>query len=291
MKQTAENLGIESIEELIVLGPPGSYLDGLASSMNLGCPVGYGVDFPEVIEQTLLDSRRASLVVISNTLNGPLHPNVGAFQEGKLRVEAALKLDVVSNIMGIGTLEEARTIAGKDVALKQITGFIPHLARRVMTSTSAAGKLIQETNDRTLLSVGAAAQADIYGLRVLASNVQDPVGLNRTTVLLARARNGWVFDPATALTDANLSGTMIMRVKNTDQPGALHAALGEIAQREINLTSLESLSIRGTEYSEFFITFSALGKALVDLATSTQAAKHVELDVLGVYAEPVLFSS
>ncbi|MBP9738967.1 ACT domain-containing protein [Candidatus Saccharibacteria bacterium] len=291
MNKSTEAQGSGSIEELVVLGPPGSYLDGLATSMNVDCPVIYGVDFPDVIQQITTCPERAGLIVINNTLNGPLHPNVGAFQGGELRVEQAAKLDVVSSIMGLGTLEEARTIAGKDVALKQITGFMPHLARRVMASTSAAGKLIQDTGDRTLLSVGSSAQAEIYGLNVLAKDVQDPVGLNRTTVLLVRARESWVFDPGTVEVNTDLSGTMILNVTDTDKPGSLHRALGELAERNINLTSLESLTIRGTEYSEFFITFAGTGKALVDLLTSKQAARHMNLDVLGVYEEPVVYGS
>ena len=279
------------IERLIVLGPPGSYLDGLASSMDLGYPVEYLNDFPSMIAEAKLAPETAILLPIKNTLKGTLSDVVGAFQGGRLMVEAAAKIDVAVNAMGVGTLEDAQSIGGKDEALKQITRFMPHLLRVEMPSTSAAGLHISETGDRTLLSIGSKAQARLYGLNVLAEGIQDADGVNLTTVLMARGRNGWKFDPDTVANKPAVSGTMIFGAGNSDRPGSLYRALGEIADRDINLTNIESLTIRGTEMSEFFVTMSGTGAAIADLATSRQAATHVTIDVLGTYDDPLTYPS
>jgi prephenate dehydratase len=279
------------IEKLIVLGPPGSYLDGLAKSMDLGCPIGYGEAFPEMIAEAAESPETAALLPIKNSLNGTLYDVVGELQGGRLMVEAAVKLDVVSNIMGLGELDEARSIAGKDVALQQITRFMPQLKRVVMSSTSAAGQHIAETGDKTMLAVGAKAQAELYGLKVLAESAQDQDGLNRTTVLLVRGRNGRRLDPKDFDTDTDLAGTAIMRVESSEEAGSLYNALGEMAARNINLTNIESLNVRGTEASEFFLTLSGSSEAIIDLTTSEEVAKQMSLGILGLYPEPPVYSS
>lgn len=291
MRELGETV-IDDIERLVVLGPVGTYLDGLASSMDLGYPIEYGQSLEAMIEQAEASQKTAILLPIKNSLDGPLYNVVGAFQRRKLRIQGAALLNVVSNIMGIGTLEEAEKIAGKDVALGQITEFMPELERVTMPSTAAAGQHIQTTGDRTMLAVGALAQAPIYGLNVLATAVQDPVGINRTTVLTVRGRNGWRFDPDTiAGIDYSLAGAMLMGLNDSVHAGSLHRALGQIADRGINLTSIESLNVRGTERTEFFVTFSGMGKAIADLVTNEHATQYMELDVLGVYSEPLTYDS
>jgi prephenate dehydratase len=282
---------VEAIERLVVLGPAGSYLDGLVKSMDLGYPVEYGDNFANMIALAEELPGTAILLPIKNTMKGTLNDVVGAFQGGKLMVEAVAKLDVVSNIMGIGTIEEATSIGGKDVALEQITRYMPHLDRVIMSSTSAAGKHIRDSGDKTMLSVGALAQAELYGLDVHAKGVQDADGINRTTVLMTRARNGWELVPEEIDPTINVHGTMIMRLNDSNAVGSLYRAMGEIADRGINLTSLESLNIRGSEVSEFFVTFSGIGTAIADIATSKSAAKHLRMDVLGLYDEPILYDS
>lgn len=282
------------IERVVVLGPEGTYLDGLARSMDLDVPIVYGSDIPDMVAQAEASPEIAALLPIKNTLDGTLNDVVGVFQARRLMVMAAAKLDVVSNIMGLGTLDEADSIGGKDVALNQIKKFMPDLKRKKMTSTAAAAQQIQETGDKTMLAVGTKALAGLYGLNVLAERVQDTEGtddLNRTTVLMARGRNGWKFDPDKVDPSSNLSGTMIFRVEDSYILGSLYRALGEIADREIDLTNIESLTIWGTEMSEFFVTFSGLGGAIADLVTSQQAEANIKVDILGMHPDPALYSS
>lgn len=284
-------MSVTKAKKLLVLGPAGSYLDGLAKSLNYGIEIIYGENFASMIAQAELSPDTAVLLPIKNTLKGTLSEVVGAFQSGKLVVESSAKLDVSSNIMGLGSLNDAKVIAGKDVALKQITKFMPNLERKVMSSTSAAGQYIKETGDKTILSVGSAEQAKIYGLKILAKGAHDNDGLNRTTVLVTRGRNGWSFDPETIKNKDEVHGTAIMRVSDSDKSGSLYNALGEFAKRQINLLNIESLNIRGTELSEFFITFSGLGSDIKDLATNKQVENQIHLDVLGVYSKPKIYPS
>ena len=291
----------EDVKVINTLGPEGSYLSGLAATVAPGLPIEYAVDgkgcnnFPAVISALHALPEAAGLIAIHNTLSGPLNENVTAYQDGSLRVESVAKLAIRSHIMGLpsATLEDMRYLGGKDVALDQVTEFMKeHQLERVeMDSTAAAGKYIRETGDRTMAAVGSLAQAEVYELEVLAKDVQDPVGVNLTTVLLTRSRNGWAFDPREIEGRVNLSGTMIMRVNDSGSAGSLYRALGEISERDINLTAIESLSIRGTEGMEFFLTFSGLGTAIADLATSKTVSKHMSLDILGVYDDPLIYNT
>ena len=86
--------------------------------------------------------------------------------------------------------------------------------------------------------MGPALAAKLYGLDVLAPDIEDTPGANQTRFALV-ARAGI---PAPSGHDK----TSIVCFQRDDRPGSLHAILGQFTARNINLTKLES---RPTKHS------------------------------------------
>ncbi len=105
-------------------------------------------------------------------------------------------------------------------------------------STAGAVQEVAENRPPGTAALGAALAAKLYGLDVLAADIEDSPDNNQTRfVLVARAGI-----PAPTGHDK----TSIVCFQRDDQPGSLHAILGQFTARNINLTKLES---RPTKHS------------------------------------------
>lgn len=174
------------------------------------------------------------------------------------------------------TLESVRTVLSHPQALAQCEAFLTR--RRWDTvpvyDTAGSAKIVATDRRPGVAAIAGRHAAEIYGLVVLAENIEtSPVNFTRFLALAqtpapraARAKTSIVF------TTANV-------------PGALYRALGAFATRGINLTKLESRPRRDRPWEYmFYVDFethheSPEGKeALADLAGVTAF-----LRVLGSY--------
>jgi len=97
-------------------------------------------------------------------------------------------------------------------------------------STAEAARLVGERETPGMAAIANALCAELYGLAIIDSDIQDVSG-NATRFLVVG--HGW---PART----GLDKTSVAFAFAQDKPGSLYRALGEFAQREINLTKLES---------------------------------------------------
>ncbi len=125
-----------------------------------------------------------------------------------------------------------KTVASHPHALAQCKEFIRERLRGVetkaMDSTASAAKLASQSEEIAALASEEAAWK--YGLNILEENVQDKDSVTRFVVLSSSGIK-------TAPTGKDKTSVLIYL---KDYPGALYDVLGEFAQRQINLTKIES---------------------------------------------------
>jgi prephenate dehydratase len=92
---------------------------------------------------------------------------------------------------------------------------------------------VAEAQDPQVVAIGTGHAAELYGLEVLASGIEDN-DANVTRFVLV-ARPDWGI-PAPTGHDK----TSIVCFQSSDHPGSLHMILGQFAARNLNLTKLES---------------------------------------------------
>ncbi|TNC13257.1 prephenate dehydratase [Methylobacterium terricola] len=136
-------------------------------------------------------------------------------------------------------LEEIRTVHSHVHALGQCRKIIRRLGLKAVVApdTAGAARQVAEAGDRTRASLSPRLAAEIYGLSILAENVEDEEHNTTRFVVLSR-------EPAVPPAGAGPTVTSFMfRVRNI--PAALYKALGGFATNGVNMTKLESYMVEG----------------------------------------------
>lgn len=222
-------------------GVPGAYSD-------LACRTAYPgmTTLPcESFETAMAAVRegRAALAMLpcENSLAGRvpdihhLLPDSGLFVVGEhfQRVEHCLLAPKGATIAGI------KRANSHTVALGQVRRLLKDLALQpvVQADTAGAAELVASWNNPEDAAIASSLAAEIYGLDVLRSNVEDAA--HNTTRFYVMALRP-VVQPASR---TDLLTTFVFRVRNV--PAALYKALGGFATNGVNMTKLESYMLDG----------------------------------------------
>ena len=176
-------------------------------------------------------------------------------------------------------LSDIKRAHSHSVALGQVRRILAdlHLTPVVEADTAGAAQLVGQWGNKEDAAIASALAADIYGLDILQSNVEDAA--HNTTRFYVVAPNRQ--EPNPRMPD--LMTTFIFRVRNV--PAALYKALGGFATNGVNMTKLESYMINGEFAATQFLSDveghpeqPAVRRALEELSFFS-----TEVKVLGVY--------
>ena len=197
--------------------------------------------FETAIESVRDGKAQLAMLPCENSLAGRvpdihhLLPESGLFVVGEhfQRVEHCL---LAIKGATVGDLKRAHS---HTVALGQVRRILRDLRLTPVIEADTAGsaQLVAEWNRKEEAAIASSLAAEIYGLEILRSNVEDAA--HNTTRFYVMARR-----PVTpAATTPNLMTTFVFRVRNV--PAALYKALGGFATNGVNMTKLESYMIGG----------------------------------------------
>jgi prephenate dehydratase len=179
------------------------------------------------------------------------------------------------------TLSTIKSVESHIHALGQCRRFIRQHNYRAVTAADTAGaaRQISQTSDVTRGALAPKLAAKIYGLDVLAENVEDEDHNTTRFVILSRENR------QVAPGNGPVVTTFVFRVRNL--PAALYKALGGFATNGVNMTKLESYMIEGNFFATMFYADveghpkdPPLARALEELDFFTQPGS---LRILGVY--------
>ncbi len=177
------------------------------------------------------------------------------------------------------TLKSIKTVHSHIHALGQCRKIIRKRGWKtaVAGDTAGAAREIAEWKDATKAALAPRLAADVYGLKILAENVEDE-DHNTTRFIVLAGESRWA--PAS---NGPVVTSFVFRVRNV--PAALYKALGGFATNGINMTKLESYMVEG----QFFATqfYSEVDGHPEDrplkLALEELAFFSRELKILGVF--------
>lgn len=224
------------------LGPPGTYAEEALLRLVGPEPEQTLVPFPTVID--CFEAVRAgvvpeALVPIENSIEGSVNQTLDqlAAADGEVVILAEIVHPVRHHLAarpGVG-LSDVRRVLSHPHATPQCTGFLreqlPAVETVATNSTADAMRVVGES-DEPWAAIGTLRAADIYGLEILAADIEDARDNATRFVLIGRR-------PVEALGPGSFV-TSIICIPPRDRPGVLIAILQEFAMRAVNLTKLES---------------------------------------------------
>ena len=177
------------------------------------------------------------------------------------------------------SLATIKTVHSHVHALGQCRKIIRKLGLKPVPAGDTAGSAreVAELKDPTRASLAPRLAAEVYGLKILAEDVEDEAH-NTTRFIILAKEPGW----APAENGPTIT-SFVFRVRNL--PAALYKALGGFATNGVNMTKLESYMIEGQFFATQFYAeveghpqHAALGRALHELEYFSK-----ELHILGVF--------
>jgi len=178
-------------------------------------------------------------------------------------------------------LSEIKSVESHIMALGQCRAFIRKLGVKsiVAADTAGAAREVAERGDRSCAAIASRLAAEIYGLEILAENIEDES--HSTTRFIVLSRDDKRAPPG----NGPVLTTFVFQVRNI--PAALYKALGGFATNGVNMTKLESYMLEGTfSATQFYADVEGhpsernLKLALDELAFFSQPDT---LKILGVY--------
>ena len=176
-------------------------------------------------------------------------------------------------------LDDIKTIESHVHALGQCRRIIRKMGLKAIVAADTAGsaRAVAERGDKSCASLASKLAADIYGLDILAEDVEDEDHNTTRFVILARDAK-WA-----AQGSGPLVTSFVFRVRNL--PAALYKAMGGFATNGVNMTKLESYQ-RGGQFvaTEFFCDIEGKpGDPAVDRALEELGFHSKWVRVLGTY--------
>ena len=136
-------------------------------------------------------------------------------------------------------LTDIKTVESHVHALGQCRRIIRKLGIKPIVAADTAGSArdVSERGDKAVAAIASRLAAKIYGLDILAEDVEDEAHNTTRFVVLARDKKWAAQDSGPLVT------TFVFRVRNL--PAALYKALGGFATNGVNMTKLESYLVGG----------------------------------------------
>jgi prephenate dehydratase len=247
--------------------------------------------FRAVFEAVRDGDAAAGVVPVESSLLGTIRENLDLLWAFDLPIAGEVAVPVRLALLGLPgeRLETVERVYSISAALAQADAFLRSRPWAVETSynTAGAAKAIADRGERGAAAVASARVAVIYGLEVIADDIQAG-GDNRTrfAVITRRGEEGAVRAAAAPVAVAGPPRTsLVFAVRNV--PGSLHRSLGAFATRGLNLSRLESRpwTERGSRWEYLFwvdldadLADAACAEALAALAGETEVVR-----ILGTY--------
>ena len=176
-------------------------------------------------------------------------------------------------------LADVKTVESHVHALGQCRKAIRRLNLKPIVAADTAGSAreVAQAGDKTRAAIATRLAAEIYGLDVLAADIEDEDHNTTRFIVLSRETKWAPNDGGPVIT------TFLFRVRNV--PAALYKALGGFATNGVNMTKLESYMIEGNFFATQFyadVEGHPENRSLV-FAFEELAFYSKEMRILGVY--------
>ncbi len=202
-------------------------------------------DFKSAYDSVVNGESDVAVLPIENSYAGEVGQTIDLIFSGCLYINGIYELEIHQNLLGVqgASVDDIKKVTSHPQALSQCHDYIKNrgFETEEANNTAIAARTVAEMNDKTLGAIASVETAEIYGLKVLESNVNKS-GENTTRfAVLSRV-------PATTPEMSN--SVLMFTVKN--EAGSLANALSIIGKYGYNMTALRSRPLKKHSWQYYF---------------------------------------
>lgn len=241
--------------------------------------------FREIFELVYNGTVDCGVVPLENAIAGSVHGNYDLLAEFNCIIAAEYFCPVSLAVLGVpGTsLSSITTVASHPKALEQCAKFFEqnaHITQVQADDTASAALLVLHRNDRSFCAIASEECAELYGLQIVAREIQSHVN-NATRFVLIRKSHSIAQKPLGGDGSATKASLLFSL---PHKAGALSKVLRRCAEFDWNITKIESRPIVGTKFHYCFYLDLTSSEALSrDTVQKELTDVTSELRVLGIY--------
>ena len=244
----------------------------------LPCPT-----FEDVFQAAATGEAQLAMIPVENSIAGRVADIHHLLPTSPLQIIAEHFMPIRFQLMGLrgSSLQQIKAAHSHIMGLGQCRNFLRArgIVAKTSSDTAGAAREVRDLGDPTQAAIAPRLAAEVYGLDILAENIEDAAHNTTRFVIMSREANmpdrgdgkGWVT-------------AFVFRVRNV--PSALYKAMGGFATNGVNMTKLESYQIGGSfSATQFYAEVEGhpddapLQRALEELGFFSTQVRH-----LGVFA-------
>ncbi|MET0468362.1 MAG: prephenate dehydratase, partial [Aeromicrobium sp.] len=197
--------------------------------------------FEDVFAAVISGDAELAMIPIDNSIAGRVADIHHFLPTSGLHIIAEHFLRIQFSLMGVrgATIDQIKTVHSHVHALGQCRKVIKQhgLTTVISGDTAGAAREIADAGDPTQAAISPPLAAEIYGLDVLATDIEDED--HNTTRFVVLSREPQRAEPG----NGPVVTSFVFNVRNL--PAALYKALGGFATNGVNMTKLESYMVGG----------------------------------------------
>ncbi len=190
----------------------------------------------------------AVVLPIENSSNGEVGQVSDLMFAGSLFVNAVTELAITQDLLGLSgaKVSDIKTVISHPQALGQCAPFIHehHLHTQEYANTALAARHVAELGDPTIAAIASAEAAKLFGLEVLARNINESRTNTTRFAVFSRAEHHH------SRREMGVHSILLFSVRN--EAGALAKAIDIIGQHGFNMRTLRSRPMKELLWQYYF---------------------------------------
>ena len=262
-------------------GIKGAYSSIAATKFFEIANISYFKNFESVFQAVEKGFCEYGVLPIENSYAGSVNPVYDLMKEHKFYIVKSLKLHIKHNLVANtnATLDSITEVYSHEQALSQCKKYLekhPNIKITPCANTAVAARMVKESGRNDVAAISSQECAEIYGLKILDSAIQDSNDNYTRFILITKDIK--VYNNANKI-------SIVTSLPNT--PGSLYKLLSRFYNLGINMTKLESRPMPNTTFE--FIFYFDLDCDIKQKATQNLIAEldkaAIQFAFLGAYSE------
>jgi prephenate dehydratase len=235
--------------------------------------------FEDVFAAAASGEAQLAMIPVENSIAGRVADIHHLLPTSPLSIIAEHFMPIRFQLMGLkgAKLEAIKGAHSHIMALGQCRNFLRSrgILAKTTADTAGAAREVAEAGDPSQAAIAPRLAAEVYGLEILAENIEDAA--HNTTRFVIMSRDAMAPEKASGIAWVT---AFVFRVRNV--PAALYKTMGGFATNGVNITKLESYQLGGSfNATQFYAEIEghpddpAVQRALEELGFFSSQVRHL----------------